>query len=286
MEELVKYVSDIIEFLVGGILLISTALLFLALFSSDVMGSALDAVGSIPATFTTTMALAAVAFAYAAGVVAEGVSRLVVEWRLTQLTKRSPDFGRPAPDKVEALAEVMAAGHGTRPWGLRALERARHGRAAQRASVAAGSAAPAVAAFAGGAGNLTEAPRGVADAGKEPAAESRAVDRRLRERARRDMALEAREEWRLYVRTHSEQGANEITAQLKRLRIERTFLLTSTLSALALALAGLWVPFAVLVALAIASAVLVNERFDRYLGTIVRAYHQCETRPEALSDVQ
>lgn len=84
-------------------------------------------------------------------------------------------------------------------------------------------------------------------------------------------AVSLREDWRMAAEAH-EPAAKAIHAQLKRLRIERTFLFCSSLSLIPLGRAGHWALFVIVLCLAVGSVKLVHERFERYVQAIVRSY--------------
>lgn len=269
MDEFVKYVADIIEFLVGGILFIGAMILFLALFAPELTRSALDAVAEVPPSFEPAVTIAAVAVVYALGVIAEGISRVAVEWRLSWITRSTADFGDPGPQNVEERAALLARSHlRRRLLPCRSCARAARRRDASIAEDAPGSA--------GGRPEETSEGGSPTPGGTDDLSGlGERHRRRFRARARNELFLDIREEWRAHVEARSEAGRAAISAQLKRLRIERTFLLSSSLSGLTLLVAGHWVPAGLMLAVSVMAGFLVNERFDRYVHTIVRAYRQC-----------
>lgn len=112
-------------------------------------------------------------------------------------------------------------------------------------------------------------------------------------RVRATMMEELREQWRS-VAARSEAGAKAIDGQLKRLRIERTLVFSIVLMTLALVskavqiswftgppegidARSLWALAVAGLVLALVAWHLVNERFGRFLGAIVRNY-QLESR--------
>lgn len=94
----------------------------------------------------------------------------------------------------------------------------------------------------------------------------------LGSRMKRKVAIILREEWRAAATSYNESLGNTIEAQLKRLRIERTFVLSGLVCVVALAVEGNWVLVAVTAVLCVVGAMLVEERFKRFLGAIVRAH--------------
>jgi len=86
VEDLAKFFADIIEFIVGGVLFLASLLLFVNAVSSASLSSVTDDLGKAPEGLSGGYTIAALAVVYALGIVAEGVSRLLFEWRLGQLS--------------------------------------------------------------------------------------------------------------------------------------------------------------------------------------------------------
>lgn len=291
MEALAKLIADITEFLVGGVLFLGAlALLAQALFATE-----LQAVLRLPLpnAAASAVTLGLFALVYAFGVMAEGISRMLLEWRLTALTVKQPKIASVisiGPDRAEAapgpapvedvqLARAAAAPReGSVLSAHRPLSAAQHERHDETATVD-GRRIPAAA--------PSETTTDVADplqAGdrKYTTVVTQRIVRYIRRsifddrpgsrQAREQRAKAIREDWRIEVTSRDESLGNTIEAQLKRLRIERTFLLSSFVCALAAVIEGNWgmgIAFSLLAAM---SALLVEERFSRYLGAIVRAH--------------
>jgi hypothetical protein len=84
VDKLVGYFADIVEFLVGGMLVGVASLLLLHAVAPDALPY--DSLSDLPAEMSTPISLVALGLVYALGVFAEGVSRLATEWRLRVLT--------------------------------------------------------------------------------------------------------------------------------------------------------------------------------------------------------
>lgn len=97
-------------------------------------------------------------------------------------------------------------------------------------------------------------------------------DRSLLARPRSEEAIALRERWRTEATNYRESLGNTIEAQLKRLRIERTFAVCSAIVLVATVIAQVWVLVPVTALLVALSFRVVLERFGRYLKAIVRAH--------------
>lgn len=276
MDELTKYAADVIEFIAGGILFLTALLIWGYLYIPETLTQVIfPFVTTLGEVSSLALGIGLLGITYTLGVFAEGASRVATEWRLRRLTcesMRSEYMATPAAE-VAAAAESRLLEAGPLTYAGTLLQIRPCGSCRQTISA-----------------------RRRARSTQQPAAEEvpllRALcqkDRtRVEERVRQRRLEERREEWRsIAYRTAS--GAKSIDAQLKRLRIERTLLLSIALITLALAsraMADPWVATAnnradptALWILALSGAVLaavcaflVNERFRRFLDTIARAH--------------
>jgi len=89
VEDLAKFFADIIEFIVGGVFFVASLLLLLHAGSPSSLESLNAGLESVPDNLGAMVPIAALAVVYAMGIIAEGTSRLICEWRLTQLTRQS-----------------------------------------------------------------------------------------------------------------------------------------------------------------------------------------------------
>lgn len=204
MEDFVKYLADIIEFLVGGVLISLAIIVSFALFFPSQIGALTEALFAVPDSYGLLISLGAFALVYGLGVIFEGISRTVVEWRLDRVT-------------VDCVTRAEMP-----PAGL-------HGAALTR------------------------------------------------------WAVHQREAWRAIAEA-DEAGKRAITNQLSRLRVERTFLLTSYIVMIAFAIKSLSVRPVVInefglgaLLMAVFSVILynlVNARFKRYVNGIVREHRR------------
>lgn len=213
MEDFVKYLADIIEFLVGGVLIAIAFVICFALFFPDLIEPTMSLLFQIPDSIGLVVSLAAFALVYGLGVIIEGVSRAVVEWRLERVT-------------VDCISAVRRPPHGlTGP----ALTR---------------------------------------------------------------WAVQKREKWR-GIAEADEAGKRAISTQLSRLRVERTFLLTSYIVMVALAIKSLLTtPIALngygiatlfMIAFSVMLFRLVNVRFGRFVNGIIREYLRLRPAPKRIS---
>ena len=83
--------------------------------------------------------------------------------------------------------------------------------------------------------------------------------------------VEEREKQRLAVIDRSDKLADAINAQLKRLRIERMLALSSAIATVAFVIRTDWGWFVGMLLLTCVAVRLVEERFTRYIETIVKA---------------
>ncbi|MGO3146203.1 MAG: hypothetical protein ACTIJ6_00845 [Leucobacter sp.] len=206
MEDFVKYLADIIEFLVGGVLIALAIVVSFALFFPDLVDPVMHTLFQIPDSIGLVVSLAGLALIYGLGVIIEGVSRAVVEWRLDRVTVECISAFRQPPQELQG-AELTQ-------WAVR-----------------------------------------------------------------------TREVWRAAAEA-DESGKSAITTQLSRLRVERTFLLTSYIVMVALAIKSLVVSPAavngyglatlVMIAFSIILFRLVNVRFGRFVNGIIREYHRLQ----------
>ena len=108
MEDLAKFFADIIEFIVGGVLFLASVLLFVNALSSTSLSSVTDDLGRAPQGLSGGYTVAALAVVYALGIVAEGVSRLLFEWRLGQLSdKLFPGVSHAVEERERQRLSVM-----------------------------------------------------------------------------------------------------------------------------------------------------------------------------------
>lgn len=282
MDELTKYAADVIEFIAGGILFLTALLIWGYLYIPVTLtGVIFPFATTLGEVSSLALGIGLLGITYTLGVFAEGASRVATEWRLRRLTcetMRSEYVATPAGELAAAAeSRLLEAGHLTLTGTLlqlRPCSRCRQTVITRRASSAQGLATED--------GPLLQ----------KLCAKDRA---KIEERVRQRRLEEKREEWRsIAYRTAS--GAKSIDAQLKRLRIERTLLLSIALITVALATRAIVNPWiasennqadptalwilalsgAVLVAVC---AFLVNERFRRFLATITRA-HALEVAPK------
>ena len=108
MEDLAKFFADIIEFIVGGVLFLASLILFVNAVSSASLSTVSDDLGAAPEGLNGGYTIAALALIYAFGIVAEGVSRLLFEWRLAQLSvKLFPGVANPVEERERQRLSVM-----------------------------------------------------------------------------------------------------------------------------------------------------------------------------------
>ena len=237
MEALAKLVADITEFLVGGVLFLGSVALLAHVLFSDELGALLGLHTPNPAGGAITIVVFALVYAF--GVIAEGLSRMLLEWRLTWLTATRFRFaeGHSQPG-VERQSQPGVEGSAATKRGLFLRQRATEWRLFLR----------------------------------RVATEWRLLFLSRVGRDKCKAAIAIREKWRLDATRQSESLGNTIEAQLKRLRIERTFFLSSLICLLALVLDGNWSIAAAAAVLCAVAGILVEERFKRFLGTIARAH--------------
>ena len=82
MEDLAKFFADIIEFIVGGVFLAASVVLLVYALAPHSMQLVSDHVGEPQAGLGGLYTIAGLAVVYAMGIVAEGASRQLLEWRL------------------------------------------------------------------------------------------------------------------------------------------------------------------------------------------------------------
>ena len=243
-DSLSSFIASGIEFIVGGLMLLgATAFLLLAAgwelpeFLSDVEWGSQDA-----SLVVLAIALAA---AYAAGVIGEGISRMMLEWDLDRLTVRNKDF-EPPPPKPSALTQPAAA---TVSDTQQQAQPAAAPISQARPSSSAGRWRDRWARF---------------TLGSDHTPEQLAERKKERERQRSAAAMHPG----LVV---------DIESQLKRLRIERVSFLSTLLVGVGFLWAHEWLELLVTVGFAGVLFSLVHERFRRYCGAIIRAYDRVET---------
>lgn len=280
MDELTKYAADVIEFIAGGILFLTALLIWGYLWVPGTLdGHIFLFATTLGEVSSLALGIGLLGITYTLGVFAEGASRVATEWRLRRLTCEAmrSEFGATSDDDVAAAADsrLLEAGPFTYAWTLLQIRPCRD--CLQKISA-----------------------RRRATSTQKPPAEQVAVLRtlcpqdgpkireRVRQRRLQGRLEEKREEWRS-IAYRSASGAKAIDAQLKRLRIERTLLFSIALMTLALASKAvqltwfadppegidphaLWGLSVAGLVLAMVSWHLVNERFGRFLGTIVRNY--------------
>lgn len=213
MEDFVKYLADIIEFLVGGVLIAIAVVISLALFFPELIEPTMRLLFQIPDSIGLVVSLSAFALVYGLGVIIEGISRAVVEWRLERVT-------------VACISAVRQPPHGL------------SGAALTR------------------------------------------------------WAVQKREKWR-GIAEADEAGKRAISTQLSRLRVERTFLLTSYIVMIALAIKsllaaptafnGYGIATLFMIAFSIILFRLVNVRFGRFVNGIIREYQRVRPAPKRVS---
>lgn len=216
MEDFIKYLADILEFLVGGILIAISIAVTFALFFPQLITPTVAALLSVPDSLGLLVSLTGIGILFALGVVFEGASRSIVEWRLEHITTERLRLKPGAPDHA-STAEL-------RRW-----------------------------------------------------------------------AVERREEWRGIVEA-DDSGYRTIATQLSRLRIERLFLLSSFIVFAAFTVKAFTVsPLAVngYGAAALVTLVfiwllfnLVNTRFNRFVGTIIREHARLTKPTNSPQDVE
>lgn len=276
MDQLTRYAADVIEFIAGGILFLTALLIWGYLWIpgplDDVVFAFAKDLGEIS---SIALGIGLLGITYTLGVFAEGASRVATEWRLRSLTwetMQSVD-DRPPPADVEKLvdARLLEAGRLTYAGAQLQLRPCRPCR---------------------GKISARRRPRSAPDPSAEKASLVQDLcdtDRtKVEERVHLRLLEEKREKWRS-VAAQTTSGAKAVDAQLKRLRIERTFLLSIVLITLAFAakavfdpggtvglpnvnVLALWALTLSGAILAAACAYLVNERFRRFLDTIARAH--------------
>jgi hypothetical protein len=108
VEDLAKFFADIIEFIVGGVLFLASVLLFVNAVSSASLSTVTDDLGKAPQGLNGGYTVAALAVVYALGIVAEGLSRLLFEWRLGQLSvKLFPGEAHPVEERERQRLSVI-----------------------------------------------------------------------------------------------------------------------------------------------------------------------------------
>jgi hypothetical protein len=108
VEDLAKFFADIIEFIVGGVLFLASLALFVNAVSSASLHTVTDDLGDAPQGLSGGYTVAALAVVYALGIVAEGVSRLLFEWRLAQLSvKLFPGEAHPVEERERQRLSVV-----------------------------------------------------------------------------------------------------------------------------------------------------------------------------------
>lgn len=294
MDELTKYAADVIEFIAGGILFLCALLVWGYLWVPGTLNDHLfpfaEALGQVS---SLALGIALLGLTYTLGVFAEGTSRVVTEWRLRHLTSQTmreeAEYDKADPAKVADRADSHLLRSGLLLRGQRYVQfgRCPHCRRARSSDSAHAAAAPVDL-------ESTEppveaaptAPQGPAARPVPPLCTKHRTT--TEHRVRQTMMEELREQWRS-VAARSEAGAKAIDGQLKRLRIERTLVFSIVLMTLALGSKAVQISWFVdppegidppsLWALAVAGLILalvawhlVNQRFERFLGAIVRNY--------------
>lgn len=262
MEDFAEYVASLVDFLVSGLLVLIAIVVWFWALSSDPTSVFPEWVRTAAASAHGIHAVALLGLAYGTGVLAESVSRVILEPRLTSLTA-SPDrkfvdinntmFTREykarlakelGPEQAEEIVAEMA-----RELGAKESDEEEA---------------------------LDAATDPVMTAAGVPTPDLAGIGTQLRSaktRARKGAAVQVREEMR-YEAEKTVRGAQAIEMQLKRLRIERVTFLSVLIVLIALLLGQHWWPaMYALVALAVVGR-LVDERFRRYLSTIYLSYQR------------
>lgn len=86
MEDFVKYLADIIEFLVGGILILLSLLIACYLFFPDQVVAAMGLLAGASDSLGLPIGFVVIGLVYGVGIIFEALSREIVEWRLTRVT--------------------------------------------------------------------------------------------------------------------------------------------------------------------------------------------------------
>jgi hypothetical protein len=108
VEDLAKFFADIIEFIVGGVLFLASLALFVSAVSSASLHTVTKDLGDAPQGLSGAYTVAALAVVYAVGIFAEGVSRLLFEWRLAQLSvKLFPGEAHPVEERERQRLSVV-----------------------------------------------------------------------------------------------------------------------------------------------------------------------------------
>jgi hypothetical protein len=108
VEDLAKFFADIIEFIVGGVLFLASLLLFVDAISPASLASLTGDLDEAPSGLSGAYPVAGLALVYALGIVAEGVSRLLFEWRLGQLSVTLfPGHPRPVEERERQRLSVV-----------------------------------------------------------------------------------------------------------------------------------------------------------------------------------
>lgn len=105
MEDFIKYLADILEFLVGGVLVAAAIVVSCALFFPESFAAASDVLFTVPDSFSLIVSLGGLGLIYGIGVIAEGISRALMEWRLSNVTHACFVAAGAVPDR---LAEADA----------------------------------------------------------------------------------------------------------------------------------------------------------------------------------
>lgn len=272
MEDLAKFFADIIEFVVGGVFLAASVLLLAYAVAPDAIGDAADHLGDPPAGLNGLYTIAGLAVVYALGIVAEGASRQLLEWKLRLLTVSK--FAKEDVSDPDALKEDLVA---------RDLREERKALVAHEETLRALERSPLTGRIWGLRLKLSRMrpgkvrdytiPLGQQDGtpAERPLA-ARWQDLSYANAALRDKSEKLREKWRTTAGTTKDSYAATINTQLKRLRIERSLFLSSCITVLALLWLHQWLLGAVLLLCTYGLYKLVEERFSRFLEAIVNCY--------------
>lgn len=280
MDDLTKYAADVIEFIAGGILFLTALIIWGYLWIPESLtGVIFTFATGLGEVSSLALGIGLLGITYTLGVFAEGASRVVTEWRLRHITV---EVMRDQYDQIPAPALTK----------LRDARLSRSGPVARAGRFLRYRTCADCRAL--------SSPQTGAETQPEPRTSSSAPTRCSRhlaaveKRVKLTLIEHERERWRS-IASRSTSGAKSIDAQLKRLRIERTLLLSLVLITIALAsraslarwvetgvnhdLRALWALALTSLLLSAVCAFLVNERFRRFLHTIDRSHALEEAHP-------
>lgn len=97
MEDFVKYLADIIEFLVGGVVMVFAIVVSAYLFIPEQLNELVQVFAEAPNSIGTLITLTSLGLVYGLGIIFEGLSRALVEWKLDRITVKRISAERTLP---------------------------------------------------------------------------------------------------------------------------------------------------------------------------------------------